>query len=314
MSSERVVVLMKDFLGDAVLATPLIDGLLAQDRQVCLCTSDGIFKMLAAPFRKLEFIPIDKSRSISASTRFARRMRAGKFDVAIIVNRSFRSALTARMAGIGIRCGHNSERRGMLLTHSIPYDLKKSESECYLDLGRALGFNLPSIEPKLVPTEEERYKGRALLDGAVFGVQAGATWDLKRLSLPMLAELIRRLGDRGVRTALIGGSDELETAAKLKGLLTTPVVDLVGKTNLRGTMGVVANLHAAVGGDTGLMHIAAATGCPTISVFGPKPGSKWGHYYAPHQVLEAPGHVTSNLTLEMLWPAIENALSALNHK
>ncbi|MGL1297071.1 glycosyltransferase family 9 protein, partial [Vibrio parahaemolyticus] len=85
---------------------------------------------------------------MNASTSFARRLRAGRFDVALVVNRSFRSALTARLADIRVRCGHSVERRGMLLTHPVRYDWKKNEAECYLDLGRALGLDMPSIEPK----------------------------------------------------------------------------------------------------------------------------------------------------------------------
>ena len=311
MTSERVVVLMKDFLGDAVMATPLIDGLIAANCEVSVCTTEPIHKMLEAPFRRLEFVPLDRSRSVKAAANFARKLRAGKYDVAVAVNRSFRSALAARLAGIRTRVGHRVERRGMLLTHSIPYDWNANEAECYLDLGRVLGLDLPSIEPKLVPTEEERRAGLELLNGAVVGVQAGATWDQKRLDLDVLAQVIDRLESEGTRVALIGGKDEIDTAEALSRKTNKQVVNLVGATNLRGTLGVLANLQFALGGDTGLMHMTAATGTATVSVFGPKPASKWGHYNPPHQVLEAPGGFAPNATFELIWPAIERVRPAL---
>jgi ADP-heptose:LPS heptosyltransferase len=65
-----------------------------------------------------------------------------------------------------------------------------------------------------------------------------------------------------------------------------------------------------VGSDTGLMHIAAAVGCPTVTVFGKLNASKWGHAYPPHHVISSPGDDPRNLDPQVVVNACRQALSA----
>lgn len=53
-------------------------------------------------------------------------------------------------------------------------------------------------------------------------------------------------------------------------------VDLVGKLSLPEVAAVLARASLYVGNDSGLMHIAAATGVPTLGLFGPTPASEYG--------------------------------------
>jgi ADP-heptose:LPS heptosyltransferase len=81
----------------------------------------------------------------------------------------------------------------------------------------------------------------------------------------------------------------------LKAALKEPVVDLIGRSSIRQTLAVLSTMNAAVGSDTGVMHLAAALGVPTVTAFGPTPAIKWGHHYAPHQVIQAPNQDLSQL-------------------
>lgn len=53
-------------------------------------------------------------------------------------------------------------------------------------------------------------------------------------------------------------------------------VDLVGKLTLPEVAAVLARAALYVGNDSGLMHIAAATGAPTLGLFGPTPSDEYG--------------------------------------
>jgi ADP-heptose:LPS heptosyltransferase len=299
--------MMKHFLGDAVMATPMIDGLLGLRRGVCVATTPTVSRMLEAPFRPVEHIALKRtSKGISDTFRLARSLRRGRFDVAILVNRSFRSALTVRLAGIKVRAGHAIEGRTFLLTHSVPYDWEKSESDCYLELARLVGFDVQAVEPKLVADKTERAAGKDLLKGAVVGIQPGASTHWKRIPLPVLAAMIDGWHEAGYATALLGGPEEGEAGETLAAAAQAPTVNLIGATDIRTLMGVLANLRMVIGGDTGLMHVAAAVGCPTVTAFGSRPpSSKWGHLYPPHKVLDAPGGKVENMTFECLAAATE---------
>jgi ADP-heptose:LPS heptosyltransferase len=90
--------------------------------------------------------------------------------------------------------------------------------------------------------------------------------------------------------------------------MTDRPVNLVGKTGIRDSLGTLANLNLMIGSDTGLMHMAAAVGCPSITVFGPTPRAKWGHQYPPHQALQAEGGTMENTSAEAVLEAARRQL------
>ena len=54
-------------------------------------------------------------------------------------------------------------------------------------------------------------------------------------------------------------------------------IDLVGRIDLLTAAAVLRRCAMFIGNDTGLMHIAAASGTPTLGLFGPSPAAQ----YAP---------------------------------
>jgi ADP-heptose:LPS heptosyltransferase len=92
----------------------------------------------------------------------------------------------------------------------------------------------------------------------------------------------------GMTLAFVGGREEAPFAKAVQETLDRPVVNLVGKCSIRETMAVLGAGRCVIGGDTGLVHIAAAMGTPTIAVFGPTDAVRWGHNYPPHQVIQSP--------------------------
>jgi ADP-heptose:LPS heptosyltransferase len=194
------------------------------------------------------------------------------------------------MAGIRRRVGHATEGRGFLLTESLRYDPDRFEADCYLDLAAAAGIDVSEAPaPNLYISDEERAVGREMLQGATVAVQPGARYAEKQIPLDCMVEVVSALQQKGGTVAMVGGADEVVAGQALLSHLDRPVVDLIGKCSIRQTLGVLANLRAAIGSDTGLMHLAAGVGCPTITVFGPNSPEKWGHQRPPHRVLLAPG-------------------------
>ena len=91
-------------------------------------------------------------------------------------------------------------------------------------------------------------------------------------------ELAEWLHSQGMKVVLTGGKDKDEIAYvnKLKGLLPHEIVDLSGKLNLASVAYLLSKARAYVGPDTVVSHLAAATGTPTVALFGPSNPVKWG--------------------------------------
>lgn len=310
MREERLLLSLKAYLGDAVMAAPLLDVLGREYRHVSVLTAPFVEPVLWAPGRNFEYRPLLKDRSPWAVLTHAMQLRKQRFGVSVLLNRSFRAALVARLAGIPRRVGHASEGRTGLLTDAVPFDEEKFEAYCSLDLARALGLDAPDVRPRLAVTNTEIEAGDRLRAGGDVGMQPGARFPEKQLPEPVLEEVARRLQAQGRRLVLLGGKEEREDAERLASRLSAPVVDLVGRTSLRETLGVLAGLGAMVGADTGVMHLGVGVGCPTVTIFGPTPIKKWGHDYAPHRVLLAPEGKMANITADAISEPLFEVLGA----
>lgn len=262
------------------MAVPLIESVRDSGAETVVMCGPTVQELLGGLGPRVRFANGEKISGIGPVLRASRAIRELNVDVAYIVNRSFRSALAVRLARVKRRIGHSTEGRGFLLTSALPYDGAKFEAECYLDLLRPAKISPKEVRPRLtVAPSGERFD---------FGIQPGARYVEKQVPVPVMFEVAEALLTMGLCGVILGGTEEARTAAEFANRLSKPTECLAGKLSIRETMGVLAGLRTMIGSDTGLMHVAAAVGCPTVTVFGPNPASKWGHRYEPHEILEAP--------------------------
>lgn len=305
MRSESSLIVLKNYLGDAVMATPLLRTLSANYDRPLTLAAKPVREVLAGPSLNLEFAEPRNLREIANMILQVRELRSRHILAAFLVNRSFRSALAVRLAGIPVRVGHATEGRRLLLTHPLPYNLDDPEAKSYADLAEAVGLHVPDLTPHLDVSDAERAEGAATLQGATIGFQPGARYPTKQVPLPVMVETAARLAGEGKRIAILGGPDERMAAETFLREYKGEAVNLVGQCSLRQTMGVLSALSVIVGGDTGVMHLAAGLGCPTVTVFGPTPAKKWGHFEPPHQVIQAPnGDVQLTSSEELIEAAL----------
>ncbi len=261
--------------------------------------------LLSNPSRA--FLPIVPGRTPWADIRRAAALRKERFDIAINAKTSFRSAWIVRLAGIPRRIGHATEGRSFLLTDPVPYEKTAYYAFSMLDLARPLGFTVQLQRPRILDNQTDcDFTG--LLEGATVGIQPGASSQRKRISVDLLAATIHCLHEQGFRSVLLGGPEEQPMAQELRAKLECPVVDLVGKTDLKTLTNLLPNLRLVIGADTGVLHLAAATGATTVQVFGPTVYKGWGNAFGSNQVIVAPCGDMAKLTSEKLFHAVSLAL------
>lgn len=299
MRPERCIVLLKQFLGDGVMSEPLLSTLADEYSHVDVLAVPSVQQVLKHLDGRVNFIHTEKIKTLRETMNQAKKLRRKSYDIAFLVNRSFRSAILGRLAKISVRVGHGTEGRSFLLTQSVTYHDEDFEAKSYADLAEAVGVNVPRLHPQLQVNELEQKRGRSLIAGATIAIQPGARWNYKRVPTALLVKVAEAAMADGHHVVLVGGEEEKPAAEELLHHLNDRAIDLVGRTNLRDTMAVLDSVRVAVGGDTGVMHLAAGLGTPTVTVFGPTPIIKWGHHYDPHVALQAP-----NNDLEQMNPEI----------
>jgi ADP-heptose:LPS heptosyltransferase len=189
-------------------------------------------------------------------------------------------------------------------------------------LARLFGLDPPPSPHLWLSPAHERLAETLVPSGLpVLAVGPAANWRGKEWRGERFAELARRLtaGDGllpGARLAVLAAAHERAQAEPLLAALPAHrVIDLIGRTDLLTGAAVLRRAALFIGNDTGLMHIAAASGVPTLGLFGPSPIEQyapWGtncatvHTEAPREVLvggdfdhRTTGTLMDTLTVEM---------------
>jgi heptosyltransferase III len=141
----------------------------------------------------------------------------------------------------------------------------------------------PPPTPILWTTAEHERRAEALLPaGTVLGIGPTANWRGKEWPAERFATLIARLTASGgllpgARVAVFGAPSEREAAAPvLASIPEARRVDLVGTLDLPAVAACLRRCALYVGNDSGLMHMAAAVGTPTLGLFGPGNETRYG--------------------------------------
>lgn len=181
-------------------------------------------------------------------------------------------------------------------------------------------FNLDSPpSPRLwTAPRHERMAGALMSSGApVLAIGPAANWRGKQWRGGRFAELALRLTEpagllAGFRVAVLAAQHERpQTEALLAAIPRDRCIDLVGRVDLPTAAAVLRRCAMFIGNDTGLMHIAAAAGTPTLGLFGPSPAAQyapWGGHTAhvrsadPPELMFGPGfdHRTTGTLMDGL--------------
>ncbi|MHA1566846.1 MAG: glycosyltransferase family 9 protein, partial [Alphaproteobacteria bacterium] len=142
----------------------------------------------------------------------------------------------------------------------------------------------PPLAPKIWFTEEHTDRAREIIgqDNDILAIAPGANWPGKIWPAHHFVELTQRLlGPGGMleggRLLLVGAHDERATAQPLiEAFPASRIHDAMG-LDILSTYAALSHCRLFVGNDSAMMHLAAATGRPTVGLFGPTRDV----YYAP---------------------------------
>jgi len=228
--SQKLLVVMPNWLGDFVMATTFLNSLKqsekAKNYSITVLIRDNWADLLKHDSRVDEVILYKRTgehSGVKGNIRLAAALRKHKFDSAILLVPSFRSAAVTRLANIPERIGFKGDGRSLFLTHNVSrpekgemhfteelHLLVKSFDETYVT-----SDSMPSIEyPGLSNNDHHNYWTVAI--GSTYG--DAKCWPIDRVA----DYLVRTVQDGGQSIALVGDSKA-----------SAHVDDLKRKTGLR---------------------------------------------------------------------------------
>ena len=277
MASPKVLLIRLSSLGDIVLTTPTIRAVRANfpDAYLAMLVAKQSADVLRENPNLDEIITFDrlaKDKDTGEMWRIIRLLRERKFTLAIDLQRKFRTEMLMYLSGAAERVG-----KGWLCTTRVPERGNKHATSHYFDLLHAVG--IPAEDPKLelflAESEREdavqRLKTAGVVDARLkVGLFPGAGWKLRE----WMPERFAAIGDRLVQhfnadVLIFGGQQESELVCRVANLMHTRVIPFAGNLQIRQLAACIEQCDLFVTNDTGPMHIAAAVGTPTVSLFGP---------------------------------------------
>ncbi len=286
---ERLLVLGPSWLGDAIMAIPVLRALRSSSAgsRIAVLARGGVADLYRAVPAVDEVIVYARRPGISRLGAYAdlvRRLREFHPDTALVMPRSFGSAWTALLSGAPRRIGFRASGRDFLFTDPIDRDARLLKIHRVDSFRHLLApFSIERAEeardpPELSLPDDAFVEADRLLepldgaDGPLVAFIPGAHYgSAKQWPEERFIELARRLGaERRASIVLIGGpgADQLVCDRIRHSVEDVRVVDLAGKTSIMGLCAVLKRSQLVVSNDTGAMHAAAAVGAPLVAIFG----------------------------------------------
>lgn len=269
----RSLVIAPQWIGDAVMAEPLLAALAARGEQLTVAALPWVAPVLRAMPQVGEVIdvPFAHGQLDWAARRALARTLKGRFDAAYVLPNSLKSALVPWLARIPRRVGYQGEGRFVLLNERTANPVGKPPM---VDFYGALAGGLPAgARPRLqlaAPAIAAALGRLDLAPGGYWVFAPGAEYGAaKRWPAPHYAALARQLqGRHGLPVLLLGSAKEAPICEEIAALAPGACRVLAGRTSLDDAMALIAAARGVVSNDSGLMHVAAAFGKPQAAVFG----------------------------------------------
>lgn len=262
----RILFISSTRIGDAVLSTGLLDHLMrahpeARFTIVCGRVAEGVFRRMP---RLDRLIAVEKRRYSLHWLEIWGQLATTRWDLVVDLRAS---AIAWLLWTRDRRVIQGGRRPGHRLTH----------------LAALLGVEPPPL-PVIWTAPEDSARAAALLPEGRPWLVLGPTanWHRKVWPAERFAELALRLTSPdgvfpGAGIAILGGPGDQERSMATPVLTALPqALDLVGKLDLPEVAAVQARAAIFIGNDSGLMHLAAAAGAPTLGLFGPTPSDEYG--------------------------------------
>jgi heptosyltransferase-3 len=287
-TARRVQLVRLRSIGDTVLSTPSLFALkrFLPNAEIDILVEDWVAPLLDDHPHVNRVVVLERG-GLGARARLARQMRATGYDVVYNLHGGTTATLLTRATGARHRVGFKTYQYAQLHNHQAPsssvlWAQQKTHSvEQQLALLGWTGVPVTdrprthlAITPEAAGAVARRLVAAGLENQKIALVHPAAAFATKQWATENFARVVEYLAERGFASVAIAASHEREVLNHLMSEATAPVVSF--DLSLPEVAALAARSELFVGNDSGIAHIAAAVGTPSVVVFGSSNIAHWG--------------------------------------
>ena len=260
-------------LGDIVHTLPAVDDatrrgvrfdwVVEEDYRALPALLAGVDAVLPVAFRRWRRSPLT---GLVEARRFGRRLRERRYDLALDAQGLVKSAAVGCWARAGERVGFDFgsiRERPAALGYCRRVAVQRREhaiTRTRALFAAALGYAMPTTMPRFGLAARPPHGNRVLL-------AHGATWTTKIWPEPYWIDVVRRVAAAGLTPVMPWLDDEKRRVCRIAAAV--PEVEICPPMDLAGIVRLTSGVRGVIGVDSGIAHLAAALGRPTVMLFGP---------------------------------------------
>ena len=284
---RRVLLVRLRSIGDTVLATPSLFALkrFLPHAQVDILVEDWVAPLLTNHPHVDNVIVLERG-GVVARTRVARELRAERYDVVYNLHGGTTATLLTRATGARHRVGLSTYQYAKLHTALAPSPLllwgqqKTHSVEQQLALLGWTGVPVTDrprtqlgISPDAVEAVNQRLAVAGLAEKKIALIHPAAAFETKRWATENFARVAEFVADRGFAPVAIAAPHEAQVIENLLGEASVQIASF--DLSLPEVTALAARSQLFVGNDSGIAHIAAAVGTPSVVIFGSSNVANW---------------------------------------
>ncbi len=279
---DRILVIIMRYLGDVLLATPLMSSLRKTYKSAKIDVL--VFNNTAAILEG--FSDINNVISIPVRPTFKEQLTLyknlfRKYDLVVntqVGDRPFITSVIAASTRIGTVPNNQEKGRWKRFFYQGWTEFDDEHTHTVLqNLKLADLLNIPRIYQTTPPSDKFGTNKYIFIKGKYAVLHPHPKWHYKRWPVENWIKTARYLNQLGLQVVISGSSneDEKKYISQICDHLPDRTLNLSGKLSLAELSTAIKHAQIFIGPDTGITHLAASTGTPVISLFGPTNPVKW---------------------------------------
>jgi heptosyltransferase-2 len=268
---QKILIIQTAFIGDVILATPLIGNLKTQfpDAKIDFLVKNGNQSLLRNDPNLNEILVFDKKKKVASLLELLKKIRANKYDLVINLHRFASSGILTFLSGAKQKLGFKKNPFSFAYTQSFPHEIGngKHEVDRNLELIKHLTSSL-NRQPKLYPSKEDFEAIKTYHTENYYCLAPASVWFTKQAPKEIWLKLIAKLSAENSTIYLLGGPDDKELCEEIK-LKTNAqkVINLAGKLSLMQSAALMKDAKRNFVNDSGPLHLASAMNAPVSAFF-----------------------------------------------